>query len=329
MKTLPANVVSHARDTALNNQGLEAMRKLGRERDPEALREVARQFESMFLQQMMKSMRAAGDVFAEDNFMNSSDTQFYRDMYDQQLTLEMSQGQGIGIAEAFYQQMMQAYGEAVDSPPQTSPRREDLGFTLPERNDAATSVTSTEKVNNRSAAAAESAMSSPQDFVETIKPYVNWAASVLKVNPKAIMAQAVLETGWGEHIIRDKQGASSHNLFNIKASGDWQGDSIGIATTEYENREAKTVDADFRRYDSLFSAFADYVKLLQKPRYQQALAAGNDTAAFAEQLQQAGYATDPAYAQKITAIAEADILTASAPAKAVHSALAYTAEENR
>lgn len=297
MKTLPVNMTDHARDTALNNQGLDAISKLGRERDPAALREVARQFEAMFLQQMLKSMRAAGDVFAEDNFMNSSDSQFYRDMYDQQLTLEMSSGRGMGIAESFYRQMLDAYGDAVDTPAGNDAREAEA------KPIAKTSST-------RAPADALATADSPAAFTAAIQPYVNWAASVLKVSPKAIMAQAALETGWGKHVLRDERGGNSYNLFNIKAGTGWQGDSLAVTTTEYANGEARRERAEFRRYESLFSAFRDYVQLLQKPRYQQALAAGDDAAAFARELQQAGYATDPDYAEKIIAITEAEAITA-------------------
>ncbi len=295
MKTLPVNITEHARDTALNNRGLDAISKLGRDRDPAALREVARQFEAMFLQQMLKSMRSASDVFAQDNFMNSSDTQFYRDMYDQQLTLEMSAGKGMGIAESFYRQMLDAYGEAVDPPEPAQPEKAPI----------------TEKPQTSSSAVSSSLLdqaSTPEAFTAAIQPYVNWAASVLKISPKAIMAQAALETGWGKHVLRDERGNNSYNLFNIKTGSQWAGDRLEVSTTEYRGGEARREQADFRQYESLFSAFRDYVQLLQKPRYQQALAAGDDAAAFARELQRAGYATDPEYADKIIAITEADVV---------------------
>src|SRR5690554_3617256 len=246
MKTQPVDI-SVAQDTFLNNQGMESLRKLGRDRDPAALREVARQFESLFLQQMLKSMRSAGDVFAEDNFMNSSESQFYRDMYDQQLSLTMSTGQGVGIAEAFYQQMLQSYGDAVDDVKKDAPTKEDLAFTVPTRQQA-------RRVSPPVPAAIEST-GSAADFIEKIRPYANWAASVLNVNPKAIMAQAALETGWGKHVITNDKGASSYNIFNIKATRQWAGDAVTVTTTEYENNQPSQVQADFRRYDSLFSAF--------------------------------------------------------------------------
>src|SRR5690606_6137624 len=114
--------------------------------------------------------------------------------------------------------------------------------------------------------------------------------------------QAALETGWGKHVITDGKGTSSYNIFNIKSTPQWSGDAITITTTEYEDNQPTQVQADFRRYDSLFSAFADYVKLLKMPRYQQTLAAGQDAAQFAQALQAAGYATDPSYAKKIQKI---------------------------
>ncbi|MEQ8660417.1 MAG: glucosaminidase domain-containing protein, partial [Gammaproteobacteria bacterium] len=131
------------------------------------------------------------------------------------------------------------------------------------------------------------------------------AAAELGVSPRAILAQAGLESGWGRHVIRHRDGASSHNYFGIKAGPGWRGDSVRVPTTEYVGGRAVTVEARFRAYPSAAAAFRDYVDFIgANPRYANALARGDSEAAYARELAAAGYATDPRYAEKIIAIIE-------------------------
>lgn len=149
---------------------------------------------------------------------------------------------------------------------------------------------------------------SPESFVSAIWQHAQSAASELGVDPRALVAQAALETGWGKKIMRRDDGSSAHNLFGIKSTG-WGGDSVRRNTQEYRNGVAGTEKADFRAYSSARESFADYVRMLKNnPRYQQALASGGDVRGFANALQKAGYATDPGYASKIAAIANGPLL---------------------
>lgn len=143
--------------------------------------------------------------------------------------------------------------------------------------------------------------SSPEAFVRSIWPQAQKTAAELGVPARALVAQAALETGWGRRLA-GREGVSSHNLFGIKATG-WQGDRMSSATHEYVGGVRVTERADFRAYGSTAESFADYRRLLDKPRYAAARDAGHDTRSFATALQRAGYATDPRYADKITAIA--------------------------
>lgn len=139
----------------------------------------------------------------------------------------------------------------------------------------------------------------PAEFVQQLRPYAQATAKKLGVDADALIAQAALETGWGEHMLRDSQGRASFNLFNIKAHG-WQGPSVAKRTLEFDGNTARTESARFRAYDSLQHAFDDYANFLQNnPRYADALAAGSDPSAYAQGLQDAGYATDPQYAAKL------------------------------
>ncbi len=287
MKTISSALVNQtAQDTFFDNAGLNAVRKMGRDDDPQALKAVAQQFEAMFVQQMFKSMRAASETFSEGSFLNSSESQFYQQMMDQQLSLELTKGRGMGLADVLYRQMQRDYGQ-VDAAP---------------AEDAATNLRRTSEVSSLASAAKAENTDDAQAFIDTIKPYAEWAANTLGVDSDALMAQAALETGWGKHVVRDGSGQSSNNLFNIKAGSTWQGDTVSTLTDEYEKGEKYTTEADFRRYNSLFESFSDYVNLMRKPRYQEAVSAGQDGAAFAQRLQQAGYATDPNYASKIQSI---------------------------
>lgn len=137
------------------------------------------------------------------------------------------------------------------------------------------------------------------DFVNTIWPYAVQAAGLIGLDPKMLIAQAALETGWGRSIVADATG-SSHNLFNIKAQ---TGEAVQVQTTEYMNGSPTSMLASFRKYSTLADSFADYIALIQQhPRYQTALSYAGDPVRYIQSLQEAGYATDPNYADKIVSI---------------------------
>jgi flagellar protein FlgJ len=131
------------------------------------------------------------------------------------------------------------------------------------------------------------------------------------VEPRAIVAQAALETGWGRRLIRDDAGISGNNLFGIKADARWNGERVSVATLEYEGGLPKPQRASFRAYPDLAAGFEDYVRFLgENPRYREALRNGANAGAYADQLQSSGYATDPHYAEKIRSIIASPILAA-------------------
>jgi len=151
--------------------------------------------------------------------------------------------------------------------------------------------------------------SSPEAFVRSIWPHAKKVAAELGIPARAVVAQAALETGWGRRLAGGREGqTASHNLFGIKALGDWSGDSVQVATHEYVDGARITTQARFRRYVSPADSFADYARLLSHPRFAAARGSGDDVHRFAHALQHAGYATDPAYAAKIVAIAHGDTL---------------------
>jgi flagellar protein FlgJ len=253
-----------------------SLRRAADRNDPAALREVAGQFEALFIQSMLKNMRDAS--LGDSLFGDSEQHEMYQGMLDQQLSVEMAGGRGIGLAEMLVRQM----GGEVASVP-TTPGDFRLPTGLP-----------------AGAVASVPTWSSPVDFARDVWPHAERAGQRLNVAPEAILAQAALETGWGRHVMPGSDGKSSLNLFGIKTGSGWQGGSVSKATLEYEEGVARHEVAKFRAYPDVASTFDDYVALIgEHPRYSSVRNNGNNTRAFADALQESGYATDPSYADKI------------------------------
>lgn len=342
---------------------------------PDNIKRVAEQFESLFMNMMIKSMRDANAVFAEGNPLNTPQTRFYQDMHDNQMSVHLSEKQGVGLADVMMRQLAPQQlsapaaapleraagtikGEAdvsvarpattgVDHSALLARRR--LAFSLghsgmqaaelsarvasaaQERSQAAPAVAqasaqdwqplrglqstahqhpATREVSQFAAAGTntvpgQSRFASPEEFVTTMLPMAEKAAARLGVDPHYLVAQAALETGWGKSIIKQADGTNSHNLFGIKAHGGWQGESASVMTHEYRNGVKAQERASFRSYESFEQSFDDYVDFLHgNGRYQQALTSTANPDTFFRELQQAGYATDPQYARKISQIAK-------------------------
>jgi len=270
-------------------QGLAGLRRAAHERSPEALRETARQFEGLFLQMMLKSMREA---LPGDGLFDSESVKFYQGMFDKQVALDLAKDGAIGLADVLYRQLG-GEGPASRSPqglrtPYAAPpvRRGDTG--------------GADRVGD---AELPEYATSPKAFVAGLWPAAREAGAALGVAPEVLIAQSALETGWGRKVIRDPQGRSTHNLFGIKAGSGWSGPSAGVSSVEYEGGVAVRRQARFRAYESPAQSFADYVRFVGgNPRYRAALAQAGEADAYLQGLQEAGYATDPRYAEKIRAI---------------------------
>jgi flagellar protein FlgJ len=282
-------------------------------RDPATLKAVAQQFESLFLGMMLKSMR---DANFDDSLFESDETKFYQDLFDKQISLNMSQGRGLGVADMLVRQLgQQLPGGPAGAAPLLAPSvntaapRAAAGAapTLPVAATSTFEVPATPEVGSASQQQGVPWLgASPTEFVRQVLPHAQAAASALGVNPLALVAHAALETGWGKHVPAQAEGASSFNLFGVKATN-WDGARTARDTVEFEGGLAVRKREAFRAYDSLAEGFSDYVKLLKgSPRYADALQAGTDPKQFAIELQRAGYATDPAYSQKIVAILHSD-----------------------
>jgi len=304
-------------------EGLNALRTQARSDRKGALQEVAKQFEGLFLGEMIKSMRKAGDVFAEGNYLNSQQSEFYREMFDNQLSLTLSQKQGTGLAEALVRQLSrQIPGMDAEGNPMAAHKGDldDYDRSLPalsrglpaqvtQVDRLAESVGLADVDADAASAGVPERFESPEEFVRQLLPLAERAAESSGINPRVMIAQAALETGWGRHMIRGEADSPSFNLFGIKADGRWDGASVNIATTEFREGVPLKERAAFRAYPDYESSFRDYVAFLESsPRYQHVLAAADNPEQFAVRLQEAGYATDPQYGEKIRRILNTDTL---------------------
>lgn len=260
-------------------QGLNTLKTQAREQDPQALRATAKQFETIFTKMMLQSMR---DARLGEDIFGSSAGDMYQSMFDDQIALEMSQGQGIGIAEMLLEQLKRGGTSAA----------------------VAQSVTPSADIKTVAPVARTSEPGSREAFLESILPAARKAAETLGVSPKAVLAQAALETGWGRSVPRAADGSSSHNLFGIKANERWRGPRVEQMTTEFVNGQAQRQVESFRAYGSPADSIADHARLLaNSPRYAAVRGTGDDIAAYGMALQRGGYATDPQYARKLEAVA--------------------------
>lgn len=299
-----------------------------------ALRQAAEQFESIFFSMLLSSMRKANAGFEVDGMMNSQTTKFYRDMHDSQMATDLAQKGALGLADLLVQQLSPALGGSsaanghslpghklagqsdnvlampkVILPAQKAERSATADNTVPavSAQISATPVTAAEQ--SIETAPAQWQVQSPADFVKSLLPAARQTAKALGLDPLALVAQAALETGWGQRMIKTAKGTNSFNLFGIKANNGWQGDTAVVDTLEYRGGIAKKEQAKFRAYHSPQQSLQDYVAFIQQNlRYQDAVKASGDTKAYFEQLQAAGYATDPAYAQKIMAVYQSPVL---------------------
>lgn len=388
--------------------------KVGDKDSDANMRKVAQEFESLFLGEMLKSMRSATDALGQDNPLNTPAAKQYQEMYDQQLAVSMSrEGGGIGLADVLMRQMSKnkplAPGEAaaasaakqaaakaavetpiaagtvgtngplsrlngerplwasrsVKSPANAgegahhndmaliNQRRLALPPKLADRllaglvpsasTTAATAAAAQNTIHTPQStktgsgplyngdwlasqadatssgrlqvygramaqiplAPAKKAFSSADEFVNTMLPMAKEAAERIGVDPRYLVAQAALETGWGKSVMRAQDGSSSHNLFGIKASSNWKGESARAITSEFRNGERVKETAQFRSYASYKDSFHDLVTLLQtNNRYQDVVKSADNPEQFVRELQKAGYATDPDYASKISQIAK-------------------------
>ena len=300
---------------SLDVQGVDALRHTVRTSPEEGLKQVSRQFEAMFMNMVLKSMREASP---SSGLIDGQNEKVYRSMLDQQLSQNLS-GRGLGLAEAMLTQLQRAGGNAeADAPGGTSkgfaldrlvsfPLKENAGIPIgsspgPRAGGADLNLYRVNGDRGGSGGDNPSLQGKVDDFVARMGSAAQSASAASGVPAPLILAQAALESGWGKREIRGDDGTQSFNLFGIKADRSWKGPVVETLTTEYVDGEPQKVRAKFRAYGSYDEAFADYAKFMTRnPRYADVLSTG-DPAAAAHGLQRAGYATDPDYGHKLVRI---------------------------
>ncbi|WP_192021315.1 flagellar assembly peptidoglycan hydrolase FlgJ [Shewanella sp. WPAGA9] len=330
--------------------GLDSLRSQAQKDEKAALKEVAKQFEGIFIQMLMKSMRDANAAFKSDSPMNSQTTEFFENMRDQQMSVDLSDKGMLGIADLMVQQLspqdtpfkpasvlrgdidaniqhglfdnksadiavspITSFAQKTPNEPVVNVNQlashhsvideQAMAKILAGEND--TSVAANGNQLPQSVNKAPSEFSNPAHFVNTLYPHAEKAAKALGTTPEVLLAQSALETGWGQKMIRRQDGTVSNNLFNIKADTRWQGDKTSVNTLEYEQGKAVKQRADFRMYDSIEQSFNDFVSFIANgERYQEAKKVAAEPAKFINELQKAGYATDPQYAKKVLKVME-------------------------
>ncbi len=260
------------------------------------LREAARQFEALFVKQLLAQIKITGEGTSETEAQADLVNSMWRDRLSQQIAA----GEGLGLARMLSEQL----GGPAPASAGTTASASSLEAA---RRDARPLVSGgLEAVREAVASAYAQHASEPdqfgraQDFVAHVKPLIEEAAQSLGVSPRILLAQAALETGWGRHLPRDGDGQPSRNLFGIKADRSWQGPAVASQTEEFDGQAMRAEAADFRRYGSFAESVRDYVSFLHaNPRYQSALAHGGSDENFLQGLKSAGYATDPNYVNKV------------------------------
>ena len=312
---------------ALDTKGLGDLKQSAKTGSPEALKGAATQFESMFINMMMKSMRAATP---QDGPMDSQETRTFTSMLDQQMSQKLAK-RGVGLADVLVRQLnTQAQGQqlaqqldkqalAIGGGQGAGTSTAAAGNTgngadlmsgldaLRLRRSADTLSTDLPATAASSAAAAGAGNAGKPAHVRAFQDKLAGAAqeaeAVTGVPAKFMLGQAALETGWGKRVIRNGDGSSSNNLFGIKAGPGWKGKVATAVTTEYVNGRPHQKVEKFRAYESHAEAFKDYANMISNnPRYEKVLSHGGDATTFAHGLQRAGYATDPQYAAKLSRI---------------------------
>jgi flagellar protein FlgJ len=307
-----------AAPTAIDLTGLDQLRRRAARDDPAALAEAAVQFEALFIGMMLDSARSAN---LGGGLLDGPETDQYLELMDRQVALDMARHGGLGFGKLLLEQLTpgaqarpngaaallapRSAAAASDAVPAAASPAPISTVTAPAAGTAEPPAATSRAVSGASAATAATASGTPtpEDFVARLLPQANEAASALGVEPRLLLAQAALETGWGGAVPQQADGGSAHNLFGIKAGAAWPGQRVAAWTLEHRGGAAEPERAEFRAYPSTAASFADYVDLISgTPRYASALAHAGDPEAYARAISAAGYATDPAYADKWLAI---------------------------
>ncbi|HEX3382307.1 MAG TPA: flagellar assembly peptidoglycan hydrolase FlgJ [Paraburkholderia sp.] len=308
---------------ALDVQGFGALSAQAKASPQAGMKMAAQQFDAVFTQMMLKSMR---DATPQDGPFDSHDTATFTSMMDQQMAQQLSK-KGIGVADAMLKQLMRNQGMQVGGANGAAGGLAGMANALgggsggDEGQSAALNALAraygNAQANGQLALgrpySANSALTPPvrgdgsspkvDAFVDKLAAPAQAASAATGIPARFIIGQAALESGWGKSEIKKTDGSTSHNVFGIKAGNDWTGKTVSTVTTEYVNGKPHRTVEKFRAYDSYEEAMTDYASMLKSnPRYAQVINSSRDVNGFANGMQRAGYATDPHYAKKLMSI---------------------------
>ncbi len=309
MPVTPAG--SHQGIGIVDANGLQRLRAAAHENSPEALKQTATQFEALFLDMVMKSMREATPA---EGLMDSEQGRMMQGMLDQQYAKALAT-RGVGLADVLVRQLSPK-GAATAAPAEHAAGAAQAFPVSPWSSSASAAPTAASTAAPTAApkaaptpSAAPSASdtsgkpSAKRGFIDKMLAHAESVSAATGIPSRFMIAHAALESGWGRREIRNSDGSASHNIFGIKAGAHWKGKVTEVATTEYVNGVPHKRTERFRSYDSYAAAFADYAKTLTgSARYRDVMASASDATGFAYGLQKAGYATDPLYAQKLSRV---------------------------
>jgi len=328
---LPNNTISASdlsNQLAMDANGLNSLKKSAKENSPEAIKGVAKQFEAVFINMMLKSMR---DASPQDGMFNTEQHKLYTSMFDQQLSQTLANGKGIGLADVLVRQLTKAAGMPDASASNEPISSKALGLNRSGANLSAytslaaigdaRSKTTINKVDVSKSwleratqlfsdveASSEGVVSSVSNavkdvvagFTNKMSSYAQQASNASGLPAHFMLGQAALETGWGKKEIKGVDGTPSNNLFGIKATANWTGKTVSALTTEFINGEKQQRVEKFRAYDSYAESFKDFANLItNNPRFQNVVNNLDSVTSYANAMAKAGYATDPDYAKKL------------------------------
>jgi peptidoglycan hydrolase FlgJ len=304
------NGVDLSGNVAFDANSLNSLKQAAKESSPEAIKAVAKQFEAIFMNMMLKSMREATP---QDNPFDSEQSRTFTSMLDQQLSTNLAT-KGLGLADILAKQLSKTGQSASNA-------MEEAVSNIGESIDNATTVIkntlspeATKALNQKTNPVDKSSTlnklfndksvhSDSNEFRERMTHHAKEASQATGVPAHLMLGQAALETGWGKREIKATDGTPSYNLFGIKATGNWSGKVVEAMTTEYVNGVKQKRIEKFRAYDSYADSFKDFAKLMtNNPRYEKVIANLNNVYDYANAMQKAGYATDPNYASKLTSV---------------------------
>jgi flagellar protein FlgJ len=278
---------------AIDAKSLGNLKAAAKKNSPEALDKAAKQFEALFLNMVLKSMR---DATPTDVNQTSTDRKLFTSMFDQQMSQVMAE-RGVGLADMMIKQLQNAANFNKADPKIMEIKEKGSPEPMP------LNVPKTFELNKPSQAGfnLSSVTGKVKEFIEPLLSQAKEAGQKTGLPPQFILGQAALESGWGKRQILNADGSTSHNIFGIKANANWKGKTTEILTTEYINGKPEKVMATFRSYDSYADAFSDYANLIStSPRYKNLIENGQTLLGFVQGLKKAGYATDTAYAEKLS-----------------------------